>query len=80
MITGLYTNGMPGWGTYGANHIVTIYGYTFNSSTGQATLSYVDTGSEYAGHHYNKGGAYFNSGYAADTVWGWVSSDDAQVW
>jgi hypothetical protein len=78
-ITGLYTSGMPGW-VVSANHIVTVYGYNFTNPNNKL-VSYVDTGSEYAGHKYGNGGAYFNSSIPLTTsFWSWVSRDNAQVW
>jgi len=77
-ITGAYTSGMPGWVVY-ANHIVTVYGYNYTNPASKKVY-YVDTGSEYAGHQYSYGGSYFNISISLSTFWGWVYSDNAQVW
>ncbi|MGC1377979.1 MAG: hypothetical protein WA821_17230 [Anaerolineales bacterium] len=75
LITGVVTNGMPGWITT-ANHIVTVYGYNTANGT---SISYVDTGSEIAGHKYSKGGRYFNTKDLA-TFYQWVFYYNQQIW
>ncbi|MDD5370614.1 MAG: hypothetical protein PHQ40_16150 [Anaerolineaceae bacterium] len=78
LITALYTQGMPGWVVY-ANHIVTAYGYYHSGPNSVPGVYYVDTGSEYAGHKYGSGGAYFNNRLMS-TFWVWVAADNGQVW
>ena len=56
MITLVRTTGMPGWGSYKADHYVAINEITVNGATLQ-TVWYVDTASVDAGHS----GSYFNS-------------------
>jgi hypothetical protein len=77
LITGVWTAGMPGW-SVSADHIITVFAYDFTTPT--KYISYVDTASEYAGHHYKSGGAYFNWWIKLDTFWNWVNNNDAQTW
>ena len=76
MITGLKTDGMPGWGTYDVYHIVAMYGYDTDNGS---KVRYVDTASELAGHDYADGGAYFNLANFSD-FWTWVLPDNIQSW
>jgi len=80
MITGAYTDGMPGW-VVSADHIVTVYGYNYSTPT-KKKIYYVDTGSEYSGHLYSIGGKYFNTSKSLEKFWVWVNhpDNDVQVW
>ncbi len=76
LITGTRTLGMPGWG-FGTYHIVSVYGYSTNGTS--RNIAYVDTASEAAGHHYAKGGRYFNIVTLA-SFYTWVGKNNFQVW
>lgn len=78
VITGAKTNGMPGWGSTSVNHFVAAYAYDYSNSTNKRAY-YVDTGSEYAGHHYSSGGNYFNNVKLSD-FFSWVQRFNYQVW
>jgi hypothetical protein len=50
LVTGLTTSGLPGWGTYNTNHIVTVNGMYMGDAY---PTYYVDTASSYAGYSGN---------------------------
>lgn len=74
MITGVVTNNMPGWGGYGVNHIVAVYGYNEPTLNNQY-VKYTETAGSVAGYS----GSYFQQ-VTRQQMWTYVSPNDAQSW
>ena len=73
-ITGLYTGGLPGWGSTDVGHIVAVYGYARHPD-GTEWVSYIDTAPPASGYH----GQIMNT-VELGQFWQAVSQNSAQVW
>jgi hypothetical protein len=75
LVTALTTSGLPGWGTYNVNHIVTVYGMLMDGNT--YPTNYVDTASAAAGYS----GSYYVSVNSAYDFFNYhVCYNNAQAW
>jgi hypothetical protein len=74
LITGVMTQGLPGWGPRNVGHIVSVYGYT-RMPDGSEWVSYADTAPPAAGYT-----DWILHVWELNDFWRAVSANSAQIW